>query len=887
MRVSVSPARLEVTPGVPSQLEITITNPGTIIGGYTVRVLGVDPSWVELSDDEVSLFPDETRTFTAFLTIPVGLVAGERRMAVQLREATPPFATAVEEVVLVVPAAPNLQVRVDPVVVTSGTRGRFSLLVDNTGNTPLVGHLVADDAEAKLAYEFDPPTVDLAPGEHRIIDMQVKGKRPTMGAPLVRLINLRVLDGAPPPPAPKPPRDLTLATLAGKKKKDGAAAAPAAAAPDVPLVGNATFIQKARLTRGALSLVGLLVAITVFALVITLSLSRLAGQSAADRDLALKIAAAQDEAAAGPGTAGITGKVVTATDTTKPAKAVEVSLYAADDLNEPLSKAVSDGKGTYSFGKLPAGDYKLYYQGAGLQKQWYPQALSPDDAAAVTVEAAVVTAADVPLGGTPATIEGKVVGADVTDATMTLRSLIVVAGGGESYDAEVQSVAVAPDGSFALGNVPSPSTYNLEVTKQGYATATQQVEVKPGEAVDGIRIALVAGNGSIRGSVVGNDGNQVPGTATVTLTSDTTSIATVTDGSGNYLLDHLPTPATYTLTVSAVGYTTQTQSLTVGDGQSLDGVAVSLVNSSGTLSGRTFLATDEGEQAVGGVTVTVSDGEKVVQTASVSPPATAAGTATDQAATAEKLGSWKVTGLTLPGIYNVTFSRTGLVSQTISISLEVSDTVDSASLGVVVDDDGIHSVLRSATAEISGLVTQTGTEDPDTGIFPGIGEVEVTLTSGLASYKVITSSAGDAGVYHIAGIVPGTYTISFARSGVRPQSEIIALAPGESATYDPVLEEGAAFRVRVRETVAGATTVPATGRFYVAVYRAGDYDTVLYREGTIVDGGSVFFDNVDAPENYVVEVSRSKLSAPLGSKRVQVLASERDGTVIVTIDEND
>ena len=64
-------------------------------------------------------------------------------------------------------------------------------------------------------------------------------------------------------------------------------------------------MQKARLSRGLLSLLGLLFAATVFATVITIALSALVGQSAADRDLAIQVAAARNsDALAGSSSLG-------------------------------------------------------------------------------------------------------------------------------------------------------------------------------------------------------------------------------------------------------------------------------------------------------------------------------------------------------------------------------------------------------------------------------------------------------------------------------------------------------------------------------------------------------------------------------------------------------
>ncbi|UMG91032.1 hypothetical protein [Nocardioides sp. TF02-7] len=224
MRVTVSPERLEASPRAPQPVAITITNVGSVIGGYQVRLLGADPTWVELDDERISLFPDESRTLTATITLPEGLAAGERRMAVQVRELTPPERSTVEELVLVVPEAPSTQVRVDPPTQSVGRTGRFSLLIDNNGNTPARGWLAGDDAERKLRYRFDPPTVELAPGESAVVDMRVRGRRPFVGQPALRSLSLHLVDGPLPGTGFRSGRAATAGSRepAGRDRGDGA-----------------------------------------------------------------------------------------------------------------------------------------------------------------------------------------------------------------------------------------------------------------------------------------------------------------------------------------------------------------------------------------------------------------------------------------------------------------------------------------------------------------------------------------------------------------------------------------------------------------------------------------------------------------------------------------
>ena len=79
--------------------------------------------------------------------IPPGVAAGERRMAVQVRELTPPHAISIAEIELLVPAAEALRVTMTPMTVIGGDHGTFGVVLDNTGNTTVTTELAGSDAE--------------------------------------------------------------------------------------------------------------------------------------------------------------------------------------------------------------------------------------------------------------------------------------------------------------------------------------------------------------------------------------------------------------------------------------------------------------------------------------------------------------------------------------------------------------------------------------------------------------------------------------------------------------------------------------------------------------------------------------------------------------------
>jgi hypothetical protein len=53
MRLSVAPTRVELDQSRSFTVAITVTNTGTVIGGYHLRILGADPSWVRLDAENL------------------------------------------------------------------------------------------------------------------------------------------------------------------------------------------------------------------------------------------------------------------------------------------------------------------------------------------------------------------------------------------------------------------------------------------------------------------------------------------------------------------------------------------------------------------------------------------------------------------------------------------------------------------------------------------------------------------------------------------------------------------------------------------------------------------------------------------------------------------
>ena len=144
------------------------------------------------------------------------------------------------------------------------------------------------------------------------------------------------------------------------------------------------------------------------------------------------------------------------------------------------------------------------------------------------------------------------------------------------------SVSVSPGGQSALsdtnGNFSlsvSPGAYTVTAKATGYSSASQTVTINVGQRTNVVfRLVSVTAFGSLTGSVTDTLSKAPIVGATVTLSNGTVR---VTDLNGNFSYA-IVLSGSYTLTVSAVGYITQSQIVTVKTGHTTN-VQISLARS--------------------------------------------------------------------------------------------------------------------------------------------------------------------------------------------------------------------------------------------------------------------------------------------------------------------
>jgi hypothetical protein len=806
MLADVSPNLLEVAPGESCTFAVHIVNPTSLIDAYEVSIFGLDPTWVTVGRQRLSLFPAESGDVEVTLMLPPVFPAGYRQLSVHVRSHNDPNEFTLTPLGLVALGQPRLSARVDPVIITGGSEATFGLVVHNEGNTTVDAVVSVTDPEETAETEVVPATLSMPPGHQEVVQVTVRGKRPWVGAPKVRMFTFAV--------------DSTS---------------------HVEAIG--TFIQKPRIGRWLLSLLGLLAAAAVFAVVLSRMFDNVVNEAGVDKGL---LSEALDKGATGGQTTPVnpgvvTGKVVLF-NTREGVAGVKVELFDSGNTKVAIASAATAEGGGYTFGRLSAGKYKIRYSGAGFEDLWFEA--GPTAADATEVEVALgktVKLDDVELGGRPGTVKGTVDAVDLTGITATL---VVPGTATDATAAEVRTLEVSADGAFVFEQVPSPATYQLIVSKDGFATETRTVVLGAAQTVDGIDIVLRKGDGLITGHIL--DSAPLPGASpalggvTVEATDGTTKISTVslTDGDiGAFALRALTTPKTYTLTITRDGYRSETRTVVLSNAQAFDAGTISLAHSTGSIRGT---VTQIGGGPIGGVSVSVTVGEKTITTFTASTG---------------DVGTYFIDKLPIPATYTITYSATGLVSQ-----VRVQDLDPTNNTG---DATAVDIALGRSDASVAGVVRGV-----DTGPVAG---ATIVLSDGTTS-RTLVSANDPVGQFAFSSVPPGAYTVTASLPGTSPSVRLVNVVPDHDELLDITLEAQASATGQVLLLDAQTNTYKPYAGATVRLYRPVDFPgapSTALQTVTTDTNGNFLFTALDAPENYVIAVFQTASSAdPLDSQLI-------------------
>ncbi len=799
MRTVAFPETVDVVPGDSGTISVTITNTTSVIDAYRVQVFGLDPEWVTVDPPKLSLFPGQTEQVEIHVRLPDDYPASQRTLAVNVSSDDDPGAFSLSQVALAVQPRTRTRVRLDPVMISAGRSARFGMVVSNEGNAAVTAYGYAVDPEALAEFRFDPPAVLVAPGREQVIEVTVSGGRAWFGQPRARTLTFGVI---------------TDHVIPGS--------------PDARVETIGTFLQRPRISRWLISLLGLLTAAAVFAAVLSRTFDRVV-EEARVSDAVLDAALERDAAGGAviptkPST--ITGTVQSAS-TNQGMSGVQAELFVAENTDVPVGSAATDAQGVYTFANLGEGSYLVRYSGAGVDATWNGGVATAADAEPIEVPIDdVVELPPLTIVGTPVDVTGVIAVDDPAGATVSL-----VVPGQAGAGAVVATATLAPDGSFTLPDVPSPGNYQMIVEKPGSPPVVRDFVLEPGRATPEVDVAVLAGQGIISGTVSGPRGPI--GGATITANDGTREVTTVSlteSPLGAYALRNLPTPGQYTITVTRDGYAPEAHTVTLTNEQPSGVFDARLLPAEGSIRGRATVA----GQPARGLSVTVN-GAGITRTLGVVSQGPAAGTYT-------------ITGLDAPATYTLTFSGAGTVPQVRVVDLDPASGSEHAS--------GIDVALSREVTAVTGIV-----RGPDGA---PLAEATVTLSDGTLSRSMPTAHE-PLGQFAFSGVRPGAYTLTASRLGAEPVTVLVNVPAGAPvSSLDLQLGQQASIVGQV--SGFDPTTRTVTVRLFAPEqFPQGQALATVTSDAT----GAFTFTGLAAPANYVVAVYAGPTAAdPLDSRAV-------------------
>jgi hypothetical protein len=791
MRVATDTQLLEVDPGEVASVRVEIVNTGQVIDGLTARIIGLPQESVRAEPALLPLFPDATGEVMLSLTVPASHPAGRHPLTVEVISHGARLPSAFVDVDLQVAAHPAMSVAPKPRMIRSRRQGRFVLEIANEGNLPLEVSLQAMDTDRAVTTVFTPSTVRVAAGSIAPVLLTVKGPRMLLGAEIDRAVSVQVTARA------------------------NEAAGPAG--DEEPLVlrqeTGVRLRQRPQLSRGLLTALILASIIGLWAGAFLLGLNKVfagdpatkaapasffaASQTAAGSGAGGTAAGAAGAAAGGAAPAGalpksgqvptgigstISGTVSASSDHKGVGRILVEALRQTPKGLIVVSSAATQSDGTYTVAGLFPTQYLLRFTSAGFKTVWYPSASSQAAAQTVgTSSQGATNGVNAVITGNPASMSGTVDPGDTltpVTTTVAVRSLV------GSAATPIATTKTAADGSYRLGALPAPGSYELTFTAAGYEPTTLVDTVTGGQQRLEPTVRLAVGNGQISG-LVSSSGTGLGGvTVSTTVGGAALSITTPTTGAvGTFVLGGLPTPATYVITFAREGFGAQTTVIDLTAGQSRTNLAISLASGTGSVSGCVTTGTDcnPGNGGLGGATITVggavnNGGSSGGSSGGAGPAASAgSGTAASGSGTGSgpstttltqgATGTFALNGLAAPGSYTLTVSLPGYQSASVPVTLTGTGAPPSIRVTLTTQLGSILGRVRDSSGARAGAT--------------------VTATDGKQNWT--TTSTGNDGSYVLDGLMPGTYSVTVTATGSAQQTALVTVTAGRTSAQNLTL----------------------------------------------------------------------------------------------------
>lgn len=677
MRATLLAHSVRIQPGVPATLDIEVTNTSDVIDGISAEVYGLDPAWVPLVQPVVTLFPDTSGTLTIRFVLPTSCAAGESMITVRVFSTIDASRYEEHAVWITVEPVEAATLEMRPSLVEGGTHAEMRAVVTNTGNVATEFNVTAIEPTRALECRVVPSTMVVLPGQQGEVTLYAEGRRPFIGQIVSRNIdvtatsaNLELVQPARFMQKPRIPRGAITALILAAIVVLWATifllvvsymrnrAAPTKAVPATWAAGT----REVKIADVAGSLTG-----TVVAASTSKGVPRVTVE--AWRDAKGKYESAASATTGDDGTFTLSALLPGTYKVKFSAQGFDTLWYGAANEAAASEVIVAPREAKTAINAVIVGqDGELIGQvaapqGKGAEPAKVTVTLVPaKDGQTAPAPQVVTTDGPFTVTGltTPATYEVKVerpgFDPEVTrvdlnggqSGVLDTSSLVaangsikgrVVDGAGNGLgnvkivlrSGAIEKTIVTPTvgsvGEYTLDGLPTPRTYVITYTLDGFTSATVALDLAGGEPKEGVNAVLIGGAGTVVGTARDVDNNPLGGVKVVvtkgTLTAETATLTTGagTTGTGTYSVANLPIPGVYTVTFSLDGYQSETRQVGfLGATATPPVVDVVLHRDTSTLSGTIHISGGNQNASVG-LSVELSDGGNVRTAITTSAPA--------------------------------------------------------------------------------------------------------------------------------------------------------------------------------------------------------------------------------------------------------------------------
>ncbi len=167
-----------VEPGSQTSVAVTVLNQGPVVDHYAASVQGIPAVWVKLPDAPLRLLTGQQGDIQISIQPPRSPEsrAGLRPIKIRITSQDSPNTYVEAPASLTVGAFHELSMELRPRKQTGLSRGTFQAHLTNSSNTDLAAQLEATDPEYACEYRFEPPSITLAAGQARAVQLHVTSR---------------------------------------------------------------------------------------------------------------------------------------------------------------------------------------------------------------------------------------------------------------------------------------------------------------------------------------------------------------------------------------------------------------------------------------------------------------------------------------------------------------------------------------------------------------------------------------------------------------------------------------------------------------------------------------------------------------------------------------